>query len=120
MHSASSPSVNHLAPPRPAPRTQHAGAALDALHLCGENSELKIQILRWRKKAAVLRLKISSSEETAMQLHENQQVVHGALLELADENDALKHQLHEAQGLQVRNNQAAALTAKEVHLQAPH
>jgi hypothetical protein len=63
----------------------------DIYTLSSQNSELQLQALRWRKKTAILRLKISSSEETVRQLQDNQDVLQRALHEvLADKLDMQK------------------------------
>lgn len=48
--------------PLPQRNVQLQGQALTA---AAENAELKVELLRWRKKAAILRLKLASAEEDA-------------------------------------------------------
>lgn len=71
-----------------------------------ENNELKLLILRWRKKVAVLRLKLSSSEETAAFLRGDHAASRQAICELVESNAVLSLEIENgckaAQKLRVR------------------
>ena len=53
---------------------------------------MKLELLRWRKKTAVLKLKLSSSEETTRHLLDNQSSNKEAFQELVDKNQTLSDQ----------------------------
>lgn len=83
--------------------------------LKAENSELKLEILRWRKKASMLRLRLASSDEDLRMLQDNQQAFKNQLEELMKQNQEqqqhcmmLTKQLHDAQLTQQGSKEEAS------------
>ena len=58
-----------------------------------ESCELKLQILKWRKRTAILRLRLSNLEETVSHIQDNAVANAKASREALDENAALRQNL---------------------------
>lgn len=66
----------------------------ERMHLLdSENRELNLQVLAWRKKTAVLRLKMSSCEEAVRDISANRQAVREEVVQLVNENEGLKQRI---------------------------
>lgn len=70
-----------------------------------DNYELRMELLRWRKKASIFRLKLASAEEDSRMSRENQAVLHAQLHAVAALHQAqqaelrgLREQLEQAKG----------------------
>lgn len=58
-----------------------------------ESCELKLQILKWRKRTAILRLRLSNLEETVGHIQDNAKANVRASREALDDNAALRQNL---------------------------
>ncbi len=80
-------------------QTQSLQAFMHHVHeKASENCELKLQIVKWRKRTAVLRLKLSSIEETVHQLQSNEAALRAALNEALESQSLLTSQLSRSMG----------------------
>ena len=79
-----------------------------------ENCELRLDNLRWRKKASVFRLKLSSADEDLALLAGNLQVSKLQMQMLAEENKGLKASL---QQLAASSGQAQVVQTEQVSQQ---
>ncbi|GAX85167.1 hypothetical protein CEUSTIGMA_g12585.t1 [Chlamydomonas eustigma] len=73
----------------------HRSDMVQAYCTMRENSELKLQMMKWRKRVAVLKLKQSSMEETVQQLQLQNKTCMTAMEELVRDNSNLSHNLSE-------------------------
>jgi hypothetical protein len=68
--------------------------SLELNELQAENAELKLELLKWRKKSALYRLRHASVEEDASLMKENQALVSSELQQSEQAVEALKHQVN--------------------------